>query len=271
MKNKYLEDIELILGLSPTTVKNYTTWLNTISSFNQEKPLEKINYETVNNFISHMKKNSCDPKTINLHLIVLRLFLKYCNLRGVATILPDKIKSLPVNDKELVIPRESEIKKIFNIELPDREKALIELLFSTGLRIKELKQLRIENIEWEKKSITILGKGGRVRLVFLSERAIMAAKKHIADRTSGFLFKESIRTLQRIITSLTKKAGIKSRVTCHMIRHIFATDLLKNGADIYDVKKFLGHSNVATTERYLHVTNEDLAEKFTKFHATTRE
>ncbi len=269
MQNKFIEDLELVKGRSPLTIRNYTHWLENIRRHTGKK-LEKITVKSAKSFISEMRKAGMSPKTINLHIIVLRGFLKYCRQNGVETVIPEAIETISFQEKKIEIIDKADIEKLFSVDLPVREKALIEILFSTGLRIAELKSLQIEDVRFDEQSITVRGKGGKIRLVFLSEKAVSNLSQHVGERKSGPVFLESVRTLQRLVEDSAEKAGITARVTPHMIRHVFATDLLQNGANIYDAQKLLGHSSVSTTERYLHVSNEHLKEQFKKFHRTVR-
>lgn len=266
MKNKYLEHAELIKGLNPVTIRNYNFWLSTIERILDLKDLEKVTQSEIERFITKYRKEGVHPKTINLHLIVLKTFLKYCNQQEIKTINLDSISLIKVGQDKINIPKKEEFKKLFNTELPAREKAIVELLFSTGMRISELKKIRIENIEWEEKRISISGKGGKLRLVFLSDKAMEFTRKYIGERKSGYVFPEAIVTLQRLISDSARKIGIKERVTAHMIRHLFATNMLENGANLYDVKKFMGHKNISTTERYLHVSDNHLTQRHQEFH-----
>lgn len=264
-KTKYLKHIEVVKGLAPLTVKNYSHWLTAIEK-EIGKPLEKVTLEDVETLVKSFRLRNMVPKTINLHIVCLRTFLKYCNQYGTKTIEPLLIKNMKFSERKIEVLKEDDLKKLITTDFPPKEKAIIEILFSTGLRISELHQLRIENIRLDNQSITVQGKGGKIRLVFFTDKTAESIKNYVKDRKTGYLFPGSIRMLQRIVKEVGEKAGLKSKITPHLIRHMFATNLLENGASIYDAKTLLGHSSIATTERYLHVSDEHLRRQYQKFH-----
>jgi len=171
------------------------------------------------------------------------------------------------------------------IQLRVCDKAILEVLFSTGLRVSELCHLNRDSINLERGEFSVKGKGGKIRLVFLSESAKTALKRYLDKRTdleeSLFItFKKSEknesrgrmtpRTIERLINYYTRKAGIVKKVTPHTLRHLFATDLLQNGADLRSVQILLGHSNISTTQIYTHITDKELKEVYQAFHDRKR-
>jgi site-specific recombinase XerD len=166
-----------------------------------------------------------------------------------------------------------------------RDRAIFEVLFATGLRISELRRLNRDTINLERGEFSVKGKGGKIRVVFLSDSAKIALKKYLDKRTDleeplFVSFKKSKnleprgrltpRTVERLINYYAKKAGIVKKVTPHTLRHLFATDLLQNGADLRSVQMLLGHSNISTTQVYTHLTDKELKEIYQAFHGRRR-
>ena len=244
-----------------------------------------------------LKKN-----TQNYHLIALRVFLKYLARRGVPSLAPEKIELAKTAGRDLDLISDQELRHL--IEMPGQEKieaglsdkerktrelknlrdrAMLELFFSTGLRVSELCSLDRDTINLNRDEFSIRGKGEKVRLVFLSDSARQAIKTYLAKRgdLNEALFSSlseinksrendqrlTPRSIERIIKKYAIKAGITKKVTPHTLRHSFATDLLQNGADIRSVQMMLGHSSVSTTQIYTHVTDKQLREVHKKFHS----
>ena len=228
-------------------------------------------------------------KTQNYYLIALRAFLKFLRKRRIKTLEPEQIElaKTPMRDLDLISYKELE--RLLKAPEEDdekslRDKAILELLFSTGLRVSELCSLNCD-LDLSKDEFSIRGKGEKVRVVFLSEIARTSIKKYLKKRTDidNALFvrirkntdphetlRLTTRSVERIIKHHAIKAGITKRVTPHIIRHQFATDLLSNGADIRSVQALLGHANIATTQIYTHVTDKHLRDIHKKFHDKKR-
>jgi site-specific recombinase XerD len=262
--------------INSSSVREFRLWLNRQPGFS----LTKVKTETMS------------KKTQNYYMIALRKFLKYLAKREISSMSTDQIElaKTPEHSLDLITP--PELDRI--LRAPEgadvkslRDKAILELLFSTGLRVSELCSLP-RDINLASDELSIRGKGGKIRVVFISEQARSALKKYLAARTDmeeglfirldhqppvsqkkylgkkyGNLDRHSI---ERIVRFYATKAGISRRVTPHIIRHVFATDLLQNGADIRSVQMLLGHSNISTTQIYTHVTDKQLKEIHKKFH-----
>ncbi|KKP87513.1 MAG: Tyrosine recombinase XerD [Candidatus Nomurabacteria bacterium GW2011_GWA2_35_80] len=227
-----------------------------------------------------MKKN-----TQNYYLIALRVFLKYLMKNEIQTLSPDRIELAKIKERSLDLITVEELNRLLagpnGSDLKNlRDKAILELFFSTGLRVSELTSLD-RDLNLSKGEFSIRGKGEKVRVVFLSETARKAIKEYLAKRKdmeeAMFIQISTVnkknfsrltpRSIERIVKYYAIKAGISKKVTPHIIRHSFATDLLQNGADIRSVQMMLGHSNISTTQIYTHITDKQLQEVHKKFHS----
>ena len=298
----YLDYVEIEKGRSVKTRENYQGYLQKFLSFlstylnKDEKLIEikDINYETVREFRLYLNrlrtKNQVglSKKTQNYYLIALRSFLKFLRKNDIECLNPDKIELPKIPSREIEVISWKELERLLNApksnSLKDlRDKAILELLFSTGMRVSELVSLNRDDVNPDKDELTIKGKGNKIRLVFLSKRARKAIENYLAHRkdVSEALFaptsknlKEpkrlSQRSIQRIIAKRAREAGITKKVTPHTLRHMFATDLLQNGADLRAVQMLLGHSQISTTQVYTHLADKELKEIHKAFHARRR-
>ena len=284
----FLEYIEIEKGRSLKTVQNYERYLNRFFDQAKIKDTKNITAESVKNFRMWLnrqpaKEGNIKLKTQNYYLIALRVFLKFLRARGDKTLSPDIIELAKTEMRDLDLINIDELKRI--LEVPDtsklkglRDRAILETLFSTGLRVSELCSLP-RYIDLSVDEFSIRGKGGKVRVVFLSERAKKWIKAYLDKRkdVNEFLFATTAkkdgeanqiysREVERIVERCARKAGISKKTTPHVLRHMFATTLLSNGADIRSVQEMLGHSNISTTQVYTHVTNKRLKEIHKNFH-----
>jgi len=293
--NKFISYIEINRNRSLKTVNNYRRYLNRFFTFAKINSVKEINQNIVDNFILYLRRQNgtrdgeMKTNTRNYHLIALRMFLKYLAKEDIKSFSPDKIELARQQPRQVDFLEKEELKKM--IYAPNlikeseitklRDIAILELLFSTGLRVSELANLKKESINLHKDEFSIRGKGGKIRVVFLSDTAKEALIKYLEKRTdvSDALFvrtdidpkKNELgnltpRSIQRIVKKYAKIAGITKRVTPHTLRHSFATDLLYQGADIRSVQEMLGHSSISTTQVYTHITNKRLKEIYDKFH-----
>ncbi|MEK7166945.1 MAG: site-specific tyrosine recombinase/integron integrase [Patescibacteria group bacterium] len=298
----FLEYLEIEKNRSQKTIRNYKFYLDRFLNWSKESNPENINLELIrkyrlwlNRFQSSRKEN-LKKDTQNYHLIALRSFLKYLAKRDIKTLSPEKIElaKMPersiefLEGKDLENFLEAPIKIKNNEELNIiqlRDKAILELFFSTGLRVSELSKLTKEQINLEKDEFTTRGKGSKLRVVFLSNQAKYWLKKYLESRNDmelalfirhdKFKNKQEInnltpRSIQRIVKKYAKIAGITKKITPHTIRHSFATDLLTTGADIRSVQTLLGHASITTTQIYTHVTDKHLKEVYKNFHDKKR-
>ncbi|OJI07818.1 hypothetical protein BK005_01725 [bacterium CG10_37_50] len=289
-KREFLEYLEIEKGRSLKTIENYDRYLCRFISQTGVKRIDNLNDETVRNYRLWLNRQTSSSggnlkkNTQNYYLIALRVFLKYLAKRGLKSLAPDRIELAKTPARDLDLITEVELNRILvapnGSELKDlRDRAILELLFSTGLRVSELCSLNKDSINLAREEFSIRGKGEKIRLVFISPDAKAILKTYLAKRkdmdeamfvslspiskSEGRL---SPRSIERLVKYYAVKAGISKKVTPHTIRHSFATDLLQNGADIRSVQMMLGHANVATTQIYTHVTDKHLREIHQKFH-----
>lgn len=306
LKRQFLEYVEIEKGRSLHTVDNYGRYLDRFFRDANIKTLSDITEDGVRNFrlalnrapgvkVRGQARSTMKKQTQNSHLIALRSFLKYMRRKGHEALTPDAIELAKVGARELDLLSQAELERLLaapadaitRAESPTqndvltslRDTAIMKLLFSTGLRLSELCSLN-RDLDLSKDEFSIRGKGEKVRVVFLSPDAKSALRNYLTKRTDmrepmfvqvggrkaaedGRLTQRSI---QRIVGHYAILAGISKKVTPHVLRHSFATDLLSNGADIRSVQMMLGHANIATTQIYTHVTNKQLLDIHRKFH-----
>jgi site-specific recombinase XerD len=311
-KYEFLEYIEIEKGRSRLTVRNYDHYISRFVSFLlEQKKSEEVgaidervmreyrlylnrlesrpNTQVLKKRAVNSYAKTLDKKTQNYHLIALRAFLKFLRKRGVEVYDPERIELAKTVQHELDLITQKDLDNL--LAAPDvstvaglRDKAILELLFSTGLRVSELCNLP-RNIDLSNVELSVRGKGGKVRVVFVSEKAKHSIKNYLDSRVdmddalfvdhsprahSRLVKQESIRlttrSVERTIEKYATLCGIAKKCTPHVLRHSFATDLLYNGADLRTVQMMLGHASIATTQIYTNVTNKFLRDQFDKFH-----
>ena len=283
LKNDFLEHLEIERGRSLKTIANYDRYLTRFFKFTCASQPEGLNDELIRQYRLWLNRRPVALKknTQNYHLIALRTFLKYLARRGITTRLssPD-LQLAKTGSRELDLISPEELNRLLGAPtgadaLSLRDKALIELLFSTGLRVSELVGLDRDTIDLKRDEFSIRGKGSKIRLVFLSTPAKQAlvqylTKRGVDDHEALFINHKGARLTARSVERLIKhygvKAGITKPVTPHIIRHSFATDLLRNGADLRSVQIMLGHANISTTQIYTHITDRELKKIHQRFH-----
>lgn len=295
-KRQFLEHLEIERGRSVKTIENYDHYLSTLFTYAKIKQPKEITEPLVREFRLWLNRqpgtkvgNRMEPmkrRTQNYYLIALRAFLKFLRKRDIESLSPERIELAKVPERSLDLISPAELERLMNAPDPStptglRDRAILELLFSTGLRISELCNLSIDDVDLTRDEFSVRGKGDKVRVVFLSDDAKDAIHKYLAVRKDmdDALFiqygkkaknaKElrlSPRAVQRTLKACAIKAGITRKVTPHVIRHSFATDLLRNGADLRSVQALLGHAHIGTTQIYTHVTDKHLHEVHKKFH-----
>jgi len=294
MKRQFLEYLEIERGRAVKTIENYDHYLSRFFEYATIKDTSEITEEKVREFRLWLNrqpgtnKDSMKRRTQNYYLIALRAYLKFLRKRDIPSLSPEKIELAKVPERHLDLISSVELDRLLKAtdgegEKALRDKAILEMLFSTGLRVSELCSLD-SDIDLSRDDFPIRGKGDKVRVVFLSDAAKEATRAYLKARTDmePALFVSTARsteTKKRIPTRLTPrsielliktyatKAGITKKVTPHVMRHSFATDLLSNGADIRSVQALLGHASINTTQIYTHVTDSHLREVHKKFHS----
>ena len=283
-KRHFLEYTEIEKGRSLKTVENYDRYLSlfldflksdNVSDITEEKLREYRLFLNRRSFATKLGPSSLKKRTQNYYLIALRAFLKYLSKRGLKILSPDNIELAKVPERQIdhiSIEELDRIMKAPNDEKDEkkrlRDKAILELLFSTGLRVSELCSLP-RDLDLNKDEFSVRGKGDKVRVVFMSDIAKQSLKTYLEKRidvTSGLMFGLTPRSVERLVKHYAIKAGVSKKVTPHVIRHSFATDLLQNGADLRSVQALLGHANIATTQIYTHVTDKHLKDIHKNFH-----
>ena len=291
----YLNYLEIEKNRSIKTRENYEHYLKVFLDFGKIKNEKEITSEVVREFRLYLARREIKKNTQSYYIIALRNFLKYLIRRDINVLSPDKIELPKIPMRQIEIIEYEDLERL--LKAPDgsdlrslRDKAILETLFSTGLRISELCGLN-RYFDIDRGEISIRGKGGKLRIVFLSERAKKAIKNYLNKRadaeealfmslTKSLKLKAKSlpkvigriipRAIQRIVDFYSRKAGIPEKVHPHTLRHLFATDLLVGGADLRSVQELLGHSNVSTTQIYTHLTNKQLREVHQAFHGRRR-
>ncbi|MFO0703785.1 MAG: tyrosine-type recombinase/integrase [Patescibacteria group bacterium] len=303
---RYLEYCELDRNLSPKTVRMYGQYLSLLESWliraygpsGAEMDVEKFDGEMVRKFRLFLSREYKHPvkgplKRISQikYLMAIRGMLKYLLRQNYRVLAPDMIELGKLGDREIHFLHDDELTRLLNvIDLDDRncirDKAILEVLYSTGCRVSELCGIDRTQINLDTGEFSVRGKGDKVRVVFLTDSAKDAIAEYMKFRKDPYKplfvrtrgpkgnkeltdekFRLTPRSVERIVEKYRIKAGIVSRVTPHMLRHSFATDLLSHGADLRAVQEMLGHANVSTTQIYTHVTNARLKEVHEKFHS----
>lgn len=295
-KRRFLEYLEIERGRSVKTIENYDRYLERFFDFVKITDPKQLTEEQVREFRLYLNRQPgtkvggrLDPmkrRTQNYYLIALRAFLKFLRMRGISSLNPERIELAKVPERSLDLISEAELVRLMAAPKADsldgkRDRAILELLFSTGLRISELCALSIDDVDLTRDEFSVRGKGDKVRVVFISEEAKSMVREYLAARKDmddalfvrygkkahiGEDARITPRTVQRLLKRYAAKAGITRKVTPHVIRHSFATDLLSNGADLRSVQALLGHANIGTTQIYTHVTDAHLREVHKKFH-----
>jgi site-specific recombinase XerD len=300
LKKEYLEYLEIEKNCSKKTIENYNHYLERFLKWTKINSASNITNELVrryrlqlNRFVD--KKGAPLKKiTQTYHIIALRNFLKYLAKRDIETLAVERIELGKLSERQIDFLEIEEIERIFEAASGEdlksrRDRAILELLFSSGLRVSELVNLNRDQINLKTGEFSVRGKGSKVRVVFVSDRAKAALERYLKERTDvdpalfvrvGVRYLEkknktddlriTPRTVQRIVKYYAIKAGIVKDVHPHTLRHSFATDLIQNGADIRSVQEMLGHASVTTTQIYTHVTNKQLKEVYKAFHGKRR-
>jgi site-specific recombinase XerD len=292
---QFLEYLELEQNRSLKTIQNYSHYLTRLSDYAGEIKLAELDAELVRKWrmwLNRLPTNTSDElskMTQNYHLIALRSFLRFCAKRDWDTLAPDKIELARTKRPQVTFLNPEELERL--TAQPDiskqngmRDRAILELLFSSGLRVSELVGLDRDHINLKRREFMVRGKGQKDRPVFISDEAAAWIQKYLDMRTdntkplfirysgvkkvdnSGNFSRLTARSVQRMVARYALLAGITKHVSPHTLRHSFATDLLMNGADLRSVQAMLGHSNIATTQIYTHVTDPHLKAVHEKFH-----
>ncbi|OGK38830.1 hypothetical protein A3F34_00555 [Candidatus Roizmanbacteria bacterium RIFCSPHIGHO2_12_FULL_44_10] len=300
--DRFLEYCELDRNLSPKTVRMYSYYMEFfhrwITKENPEIKVEAIDDEMVRSFRLYLSRDYFNPfkgelkrQTQNYFLVALRSFFRFLIKKNYKVLSPEQIELGKTRDRTIKFLSPEEVKKL--IQAPNtqkdqglRDRALLEMLFSTGLRVSELVGLNKDNVNLKEAEFSVIGKGGKARVVFMSDAAVHWLEKYLGGRNDAYRalflrysgpkpkdpisddqYRLSTRSVERLVEKHRKKAGITVRIGPHVLRHSFATDLLAHGADLRSVQEMLGHKNISTTQIYTHVTNLRLKEVHKKYHS----
>lgn len=294
-KIDFLEYLEIEQNRSQKTIQNYDHYLTRLIDFAGDIEVKDIDAELIRKWrlwLNRLGTNVSDElqkTTQNYHLIALRSFLKFCAKRDIPALTADKIELARTRRKQVTFLNEEELERVF--AQPDltkiqglRDRAILELLFSSGLRVSELVGLNRDHINLRRREFMVRGKGQKDRPIFISIEAARWIAEYLDKREdttqplfvrysgskkidrSGNFHRLTARSIQRLVAHYALMAGITKHVSPHTLRHSFATDLLMNGADLRSVQAMLGHSNISTTQIYTHVTDPHLRSVHEKFH-----
>lgn len=293
----FLEHVEVGKNQSQKTIENYNHYLTRFLKWYGDKSPGRISLSDIHKYRLYLNRyndergRTLGVKTQNYHIIALRAFLKHLIKNDIKTLPPEKIDLQKIPGRTVEYLTRDELERLFEVIdvstiIGKRNRAILETLYSTGLRVSELVSLNCKQIDLKRKEFMVRGKGKKPRIVFLSDRSCSYINDYLTGRKDNFepLFlnhgrmkkgtdittgeKKRLTTVsvQNIVRGTALKAGIIKKVTPHVLRHSFATELLLNGADIRSVQEMLGHSSITTTQIYTHVTNKRLREVHQKFH-----
>lgn len=297
--NEFLEYLEIEKNSSKLTIRNYRFYLGRFAAWyeahNKKKDINDITTDVVRKYRVYLS-NLSDDKGLTLkrvtqsyHIIALRSFLRYLIRHDHNTLSPEKIDLPKSESRSLKFLDQNHLRQLFNsvdtgTEKGLRDRTILEMLFSTGLRVSELTKLNRDSVNLKTREFGVIGKGNRARIVFLSDSAVLWIGKYLERRmdeykplfiryakspsmeNSGEKMRLTPRSVERIVEKYVRASRIPVKATPHTMRHSFATDLLSNGADLRSVQEMLGHKNISTTQIYTHITNPQLKEVHRKFH-----
>ncbi len=297
----FLEYLEIEKNVSRLTIRNYRHYLTRFLGFLKlhipSPTVRDVTAENVRQFRLYLA-HFTDPDNLtlkrvtqNYHLIAVRSFLKYLVHRGIEALSAETIELPKAESRSIKFLEREQVERLLNMpqmSTPDglRDKAILEVLFSTGLRVSELVKLNRDQVNLERREFGVTGKGRRIRVVFLSASAAdwlgrylakredswqplfirYSGKKAASDDKTGESWRLSARSVQRLVEKYVRAARLPVKITPHGLRHSFATDLLRGGADLRAIQEMLGHKNVSTTQIYTHLTNPQLRQIHARFH-----
>lgn len=291
----FIEHLEIEQNRSPKTIANYDHYLTRLVEFTDDCDISKLDAEMIRHYRLWLNRykdshgETLSKTTQNYHLIALRSFLKYLTKRDIKAVSSDKVELAKVVRPQVGFLDLSEVERLLaaidTSTAPGlRDRAVIELLFSGGLRVSELVSINRDQVNVERREFTVRGKGQKDRPIFISPQASQWIGRYLETRTDigsplfihysgsqnedddGMYTRLTVRSVQRLVKRYARAAGITKDVTPHTLRHSFATDLLRNGADLRSVQGLLGHANIATTQVYTHLTDPQLRKVHEEFH-----
>ena len=295
----YLSYLQVERGSSPLTIRNYKHYLDRFMAWMSQsgirQNLSDINQDIIRQYRVYLANlpgeggNNLGRRTQGYHAIAIRSFLKWLLKNDFAVMAPDKIDLPKVSERSVKFLNGEQVDRLLNAPtlstiIGKRDKAILEVFYSTGLRVSELTKLDRDKIDMDRREFGIVGKGGRARVVFLSTRAVEWLEKYLKERkdnykplfirhkgkvdpaTPGEKMRLTPRSVQRMVKKYSHKMKLPFEAGPHVLRHSFATDLLMAGADLRSVQEMLGHKNISTTQIYTHVTDRQLRDIHETFH-----
>ncbi len=299
----FLEHLEVERNLSPLTIRNYRHYLNRFIEWYQKQDgsnLKDIDLDIIRKYRVFLNRYEDEhgerlaKSTQSYHIIALRSWFKWLVKNDAPVIQPEKIDLPKAEAASMQFVAADKIERLLSQpkisnEIGLRDRAILEVLFSTGLRVSELVSLDRDQIDIDRQEFSVVGKGRRRRVVFLSDRAAIWLKRYLQNRDDNWVpvfirysgkkpditedgesMRLTTRSVQRLVRKYSRRAHISDKLTPHSIRHSFATDLLNNGAGLREVQELLGHKNIATTQIYTHVTQPKLKKIHEKYHSDLR-
>ncbi len=286
---RFINHLQYAKNASPKTVENYSLRINRAISYIWDIAPEQIKSLHIQDFRMFLIQQWLSPKTVNYHIVALRSFFKFLIRNDVETISPEKLDLAKIPARQLSYLTDEEVKTILSAPFMQKERknwdnttkapnilkalrdvAILQTLYGTGLRVTELISLKISDIKLEEKQFSVIGKGNKLRSVFMTEQAKNAVREYLSERTdvSAFLFISlsqnsygkplSRNAIEELVKHYADLVGLDKKVTPHTLRHSFATSLLRKGADIRSVQALLGHSSITTTQIYTHIDDRFL-------------
>ncbi len=297
---RFLTYLVVERGASELTKRNYEFYLTRFLAYSKLTKPSDITLDDVRDFRLYLNQQQNKrgerlmKSTQNYHLIAMRSFLKFLAKNDVQSLAPEKIELAKTSERQVSFLEGDDLERFLDSPLQTKEpkiiqardKAILELLFSTGLRVSELARLQRKELNLDKEEFTVRGKGGKLRVVFLSNQSRHYLRTYLdqrgdehpalfirhdrAAKRSSEVAALTPRSIQRLVTAYARLAGVNKRITPHTLRHSYATDLLMNGADIRSVQAMLGHASITTTQIYTHITNQQLRDVYKAFHGRQR-
>ena len=275
--NEFLNYLKDERNYSDKTILNYKMDLENFYNYINKKKTKKIDFDFLQEYIENLSQKKYSTKSIQRHISSLKSYFKFLYNKNYINVNPAELLCLPKN--EIKLPNYLtiiDLEKIYELDLSLRDKLIVELLYSTGIRLSELVNIKISDINFYDKTIKVLGKGNKERYVLFGSVCSKLLKEYINNENRVYLLlnkngnKLSERGVEYIIEKIFKSVNVHAKLTPHTLRHTFATHMLDNGCDLVTVQKLLGHSDLSTTSIYTHISNEQLRTTYLQTHPRAR-
>lgn len=288
--NDYLDFLLIDKKYSSNTIGSYKSDLNKFKSFIKNKNVDQINHDDLNAYLKFLYKDNISARSLARNISSLRSFYKYLTIEKIVKNNPLELIDLPKVSKKLPkVLNESDIEKLLNFQLKDhysyRNKAILELMYATGLRVTELINIKMSDLDITNSIIRTMGKGSKERIIPIGDYALHYISLYINEYRHSFIKKSysdylflnsrgdklTRQAIFKILRKIAIEVNIKSDFSPHTLRHSFASHLLKYGADLRSIQELLGHSDISTTQIYTHISNEKLKDNYDSFHPHSKE